>query len=102
MAEFDTTGFLVQVVLIIISVGTTAAVSAFVWYLKIRGQCARQTREATAAMLKKLDQRSFRISKTVILICQRIDLQTNRAHPGLGDELAELARENLEDENHEL
>ena len=102
MTEFDLTGFLVQVVLIIISVGTTATVSAFVWYLKVRGQCAKQAREATKAMLQKLSARSIRISKTLLIVCQRIDSQTEKAHEGMSEDLRSLAQEMLEDENHEL
>lgn len=90
--------FLEQVALIVIGVCVTATATAFLAYLRSRSQCFK----ALQNLVEKLDKRTFRIEKTIILKAQMIDEQTKKAHPETMSSLEKLVLEMLHDEKGNL
>ena len=80
--------------LVIIGSALSVLGSASIWYLKTKGDCMK----AMKKNISKVDRRSWRIGKAVILISQMIDSQTGISHPEAKSALERLAKEMIEDE----
>lgn len=90
--------FLQQVALIIIGVSATAIATAFLAYLRSRSQCFKTLQD----LVEKLDKRTYRIEKTIIVKAQLIDEQTKKAHPEAAANLEKLVNEMLRDSQGNL
>jgi len=80
--------FLQQIILTIISGVLALLGGVAIWYLRTRGQCIL----AMKNKIDKIDKRSWRIGKAMIIVLREIDKQTQLRH-NIDPELEDLARE---------
>lgn len=97
------TDFLQQVILLFMGVFATGVMGLIAYYVRryfnARADCFRQMQE----QLQEQDKRGIRQSRAIILLSQKLDLDTKRLHPdepenGFTIEIEKL----LQDENGKL
>ena len=94
----DELTFFQSIAVTLIGVFGTAISTAVIMYIRARGQCFK----AWTQKVDKLDKRTFRIQKALILKAQMIDRQTKAAHPDASSELEKLVTEMLKDSEGNL
>lgn len=76
------TDFMQQVVLLFMGVFATGVMGLVAYYVRryfnARADCFRKMQEE----LQKQDRRGIRQSRAIILMSQKLDLDTSRLHPG--------------------
>src|SRR5690348_8826206 len=90
--------FFEQVILIILGVAVTAISGAIIGHFRTKSQCFQAMKDK----MEKLDKRSFRIEKALILSMGMIDSQTMDAHPETKSQLNALVKEIMLDEEGKL
>ena len=90
--------FFQQLILIMVGVALTAIAGAILAYLRTRSQCFQAWKD----MVVKLEKRSFRTEKALILSMKLIDSQTMDAHQETKSELEKIVKEILADEEGKL
>lgn len=90
--------FFQAIAVTLIGVFGTAATTAFIMYIRARSQCFKEWTKK----VDKLDKRTFRMQKAMIIKAQMIDMQTKAAHPDASSELEKLVTEMLKDSEGNL
>lgn len=90
--------FFEQIIIIIIGSAVMVLGTAFLAYLHTRSQCFQAWKD----MVMKLERRSFRTEKALILSMKLIDSQTMEAHQETKSELEKIVKEILADEEGKL
>lgn len=98
MQDFSNLPFFEQAALIMFGVALTAISGATMAYFRSRSQCFK----AWQKTVEKLDKRTFRIQKALVLKAQLTDEQIKKDHPTEFHEYEKVIKEMLEDEEHNL
>ena len=98
MQDFTNLTFFEQAMLVILGVAATCIGGAIMAYFRSRSQCFKAWKD----MVVKLDKRSFRTEKALILSMKLIDSQTMEAHQETKSELEKIVKEILADEEGKL
>ncbi len=78
-----------DILLVVIGIAITSGAGALIAFFRNMKIC-----------ISKLNKRTWRIQKTLILMAKMIDTQTNKQHPGIGSDLDDLVKEMLEEDKN--
>jgi primase-polymerase (primpol)-like protein len=98
MPDLSNIPFFDQAILVMLGVAATAISGSMMAYFRSRSQCF----ETWKKMIDKLDKRTFRIQKALILKAQLTDEQIKHDHPSEFHEYEKVIKEMLEDEEQNL
>lgn len=91
------TELLESIVTALMGGGVTIITASVIWYLRQRGECMK----AMKKKIERVDKRSWKVGKALILALGMIDKQTNKNHPEIESELRKLAQEIIKESDYD-